>query len=133
MWHLVHKNVVRLFRHDTIRVLKIAEIIQYAVLASILGFGVSYVLNKYTPKVNKKKHKFIIFIEILLQLAVLIFFAYYINKIVEIIPFFGEGISSNYIPSKKGEADIGVNLGLAYVYVASQLRLNEKIAFLMNG
>ena len=133
MWHLVHKNVLRLFRHDTIRVLKILEILQYAMLASILSLGVSYVVNKYAPKLDKKKSKFIILLEILAQLAVLIFLAYYITKIVEIIPFVGEGISGKYIPSKKGESDIGVNLGLAYIYVASQVNLNEKIIYLIKG
>ena len=133
MWHLVHKNVVRLFRHDTIRGLKILEILQYAMLASILSLGVSYIVNKYAPKLDKKKSRFVILLEILAQLAVLIFLAYYITKIVEIIPFIGQGISSKYIPSKKGEADIGVNLGLAYIYVASQVSLNEKIIYLIKG
>tara|TARA_Y100000389_G_scaffold98434_1_gene95106 strand:+ start:113 stop:514 length:402 start_codon:yes stop_codon:yes gene_type:complete len=133
MWHLVHKNVVRLFRHDTIRALKILEILQYAMLASLLSLGVSYVVNKYAPKLDKKKSRFVILLEILAQLAVLIFLAYYITKIVEIIPFVGQGISSKYIPSKKGEAGIGVNLGLAYIYVASQVNLNDKIYYLIKG
>ena len=128
-----HKNVIRLFRHDTIRALKILEILQYAVLASILSLGVSYIVNKYAPKLNKKKSKFVILLEILLQLTILIFLAYYITKIVEVFPFIGKGISSKYIPSKKGESDIGVNLGLAYIYVASQINLNEKIHYLIKG
>mgnify|MGYP001271281745 CR=1 FL=1 len=133
MFHLINKNVRRLLKHDTIRMLKILEILQYAMLASILSLGVSYIVNRYAPKLDKKKGKFRILLEILAQLALLIFLAYYITKIVEIIPFIGQGISSKYIPSKKGESDIGVNLGLAYIYVASQVNLNEKIVYLIKG
>tara|TARA_B100001057_G_C22762040_1_gene916213 strand:+ start:478 stop:879 length:402 start_codon:yes stop_codon:yes gene_type:complete len=133
MIFIIKNNLLRLMRHDDIRFLKLLEIIQYASLASLLSLGISHIINKYTPELDKTKGKSIILLEVLFQLILLIIIAYYIKKFVEIFPFIGAGLSSKYVPSKKNEANVGVEFGLAYIFVASQIKLNEKITYLVSN
>lgn len=133
MIFIIKNNLLRLIRHDDIRFLKLLEIIQYASLASLLSLGISHIINKYTPELDKTKGKSIILLEVLFQLILLIIIAYYIKKFVEIFPFIGTGLSTKYVPSKKNEANVGVEFGLAYIFVASQIKLNEKITYLVSN
>mgnify|MGYP001487279030 CR=1 FL=1 len=133
MGFLIQKNVERLLRFDIIRVLKLAEIIQYAIMAFVFGFVISLIINKLSNKLDKKKkHGHTIF-EVILHMALLIIVAYYINKLIRIFPFIGAGLSNKYIPSKKNEATIGVAIGLSYIYTQSQINLGDKVKHLTNN
>ena len=131
MVFFVRKNMERLIRFDAIRFLKLLEITQYAILSFFTAFYVSINLNNMTPPLDKKKSRFKLFVEVVINIVLLTIIAYYIGKFVRIFPFLGKYFSNKYKPDSHNEASIGISVGLSYIYSKTQLVLADKIKFLI--
>ena len=124
------KNVERFIRLDQIRILKLIEIIQYSSIAFTLGLFIGIFVNNRFPNLDKKKNKSLLFIEVILQMAVLIIIAYYIEKLSMIVPFCCGRFNKKYQASLHNENRIGITLGLAFIYSTTQTNLIKKINYL---
>ena len=124
------KALERLLRFDTIRILKITEILQYSVLAFIFSLILGPIINKIMPTFDEKKGLIINCIETLLHISIIIIVVYYLRKFVPIFPFIIGGAYTKYIPSMKKESLIGTTIGIGYIFNKTQDKLVQKIKFL---
>ena len=85
------KAAEKLFRVDMIRFLKLAEIIQYSVIAFVFALLIGTFVNKHMPSTldddKKPKNILIISLETIIHISILIIVAYYLKKFVAIFPF----------------------------------------------
>lgn len=115
-----------LFRFDSIRISKLLEVSQYAIIASLIGLLFGGLLNKIFPKYDEDKPIYHLLLEISLQMIAIVISIYYITKFVNNIPFLFH-YDKNYIPSKKGEAARGVTIGLSIIFIGSQYFFMNKL------
>ena len=80
------KAAEKLFRFDMIRFLKLAEIIQYSVIAFVFALLIGTFVNKHMPSTldddKKPKNILIISLETIIHISILIIVAYYLKKFV---------------------------------------------------
>ena len=119
-WMCSHAE--RVIRFDTIRVCKLYELMQYTLLTIPLAWmGSSFVtmfLKKYAAEPDKYSVGQLIF-SIFLSVLMIVIFAYYIPKLVVVIPFLAPYQGSGYEPSKKDEAMIGVSMATGLFFFGS--------------
>ena len=127
-------DIESLFRFDSIRLFKLLEIFYYSIISfSIcLLFGnylendklMPYIFKSYDyDKVSISK----IFVDICKDIFSLIIVSYYTKKLLKVIPFIFASLNKNYIPSKKGEINLGITLGMGLVFYTSLHTLSDKI------
>jgi len=127
---LYSKNVKRLTRTDSIRIMKLLEIVQFSVIGFTLGMIIGGLINKIFPEFDEDKNKYYIFVETMIEMSVLIIVAYYIKKIAIIIPFCCDGFNNKYKSGLHNENSSGISLGLAFVFAATQTNLEKKVKYL---
>lgn len=125
--------IKNLLRFDTIRISKILEQIQFAVIVFIIAFFIGSSTDKLFPvqKDQQNISNFDLYKDLFLQLSLIVINSYYITKIVKIIPFFFK-LSDQYIPSSRGENMIGANLAMAIILVNVQKNFQTRISILKN-
>ena len=127
---LICLNAERLVRFDTIRVCKLFEIIQYALLtiplAWMCGGWVLIFLKDYAEKPDDYTVGQLIF-AIFITIIIMGLFAYYIPKIVKIIPPLFPYHGTGYVPSKKGESGIGASIALGVFFFSNMKHLGTVI------
>ena len=128
------KAAEKLFRVDMIRFLKLAEIIQYSVIAFVFALLIGTFVNKHMPSTldddKKPKNILIISLETIIHISILIIVAYYLKKFVAIFPFLLKWMDKNYIPSYHQESAIGIAIGVGYIFNKTQDKLDNKLDYL---
>ena len=122
------KKLNSLKRLDMIRVMKLLEFAQYAILATAAALITGPILNKslFAAPHNKKSTSTLL-TEIFIEVGIIGVVIYYIKKIIHIIPFFFQSLYHKYIPSYHNEAMIGIAIGIDLVFNHTQTNLIEKI------
>lgn len=121
-----NQKIETLTRMDTVRISKLLEITQYAFLTFIFAFFIGGYLDKLFYVRDKDTKTYILIRDVALQLFLIIIIAYYIRKLVLIFPFMFS-ISKDYIPSAKGEAQNGIALALAIIFLTVQPHFQANI------
>lgn len=121
-------NWERLIRFDEIRFYKLVEIAYYSIISFLLAIFLGPILNILTPKLNDKdKDNFVyILIESAINFALILIVAYYIYKIVRVIPFF-LNFSDKYVSSLKGENEVALGFVTSIILYGSQTRLRSNL------
>lgn len=128
------KNAERLFRFDLIRVSKLLEMTQYAIITFILAFFSGILIDNLfyiniTPENIDTITNLELITKILLQILLIVIVSYYIQKIIILIPFLFP-LTKNYIPSMKNESMIGISLAMTMIYMSIQTNFRNKILLL---
>jgi hypothetical protein len=125
-------EVERLLRFDTVRVSKLLEQIQFAVIVFVIAFFIGSMIDKLFP-VQKEENisNFDLYKDLFLQLCLITISAYYITKLAKVIPFFFS-LSEKYVPSSHGENMAGANLAMVIIFVGVQKNFQSRIAILKN-
>lgn len=126
-------NFERLIRFDSIRVLKLLEISQFSIIGFLLGLYLGAFIDKLVPEpnvVSKDKNKFLILIETIIHMIGLIIIGYYIQKLAHIFNFCCGFLNKKYVSSLHEESTIGITIGLAFIFSATQKKLKTKISYL---
>ena len=117
-----------------IRFLKLAEIIQYSVIAFVFALLIGTFVNKHIPSTldddKKPKNILIISLETIIHISILIIVAYYLKKFVAIFPFLLKWMDKKYIPSYHQESAIGIAIGVGYIFNKTQDKLVNKLDYL---
>jgi hypothetical protein len=126
-------SIESLLSVDTIRISKLLEQIQFAIIVFIIAFFVGSTTDKLFPvqKDFENISNFDLYKDLLLQLSLIVISSYYITKIVKLIPFFFK-LSDQYIPSSHGESMAGAGLAMAIIFVGVQKNFQTRIAILKN-
>jgi hypothetical protein len=129
----IQDRTQKLFNFNEVRIMELLENVQYGLgymgLAFIIGVSLDYVFPKYDEEQDTRQ----VILEIALQIVLLIVGAFYIRKIVKIMPFLfvinfdidGDGRIPKYRPYESTEFEGELMMGL--VFVASQRNLLNKI------
>ena len=123
------KQLNSLLKYDSIRILKLLEMIQYSIIGFILTLLIGNIINDiFFYEYDVQTLTTIQLINyILIELIIIVILVYYIRKMVLIIPFFFIFLNNKYIPSKKNEASIGYIVGTGIILTQTITKLNEKI------
>jgi hypothetical protein len=126
-------DVERLLRVDTVRVSKLLEQIQFAVIVFVIAFFIGSMTDKLfpLPKDLDNITNFNLYKDLFLQLCLIVISAYYITKVAKIIPFFFS-LSDKYVPSSHGENMAGAGLAMAIIFVGVQKNFQTRIGILKN-
>ena len=120
-----------LLRFDSIRILKLLEISQYAIISFLLSLWIGEVINSLFPTIDINISTYVLLTEAILQVFLLTVVVYYIRKISFIFPFIFNPIikacNIPYIPSKKNESLFGITMGIGYVFYETQTNLINKV------
>lgn len=116
-------NILRI---DGIRISKLIEMTQYAIIGLVMGILTGGFLNKFFPKYGKRKSLLRLLFEIILQLMLAVIAIYYTTKIIKSLPFLFH-FDKNYVPSKKDENIRGLTIGMSLTFIISQHHLVNKI------
>lgn len=123
----------RLLAFDDIRFFKLFEIVQYMVLTVIVALILSSYVDSFFDQYDPKDYMtdLDLLTSMITELVVLAIVLYYIKKIVFAVPFLGIPLvritKSSYVPNKKGEASVGIAVGLSLVFTRTATNLSDKI------
>lgn len=124
--------VERLLRFDLVRVSKLLEMVQDGIIVFAIAFFVGSALdrafNSIKP-VNDNMSNMELVGLLLAQFSAIIIVAYYIMKVVAVIPFFFS-LSSQYVSGQKNEGLIGAGLAMAVIFVGVQKHFSTKLQIL---
>jgi hypothetical protein len=122
----------RLTRFDLIRASKLLEITQDAIITFVIAFYLGSLIdrafNNIKP-VNANMSNAELVGIILAQFASIVIIAYYIMKVVAVVPFMFS-LSSQYVPNMKNEAATGAGMAMAVIFVGVQTHFSAKLAIL---
>ena len=122
----------RLTRLDLIRASKLLEITQDAIITFVIAFYIGSLLdrafNSIKP-VNANMTNAELVGIILAQFVCIVILAYYIMKVVAVVPFFFS-LSSQYIPNMKNESAVGAGMAMAVIFVGVQTHFAAKLSIL---
>ena len=134
-------NFQKLIEIDSIRIMKLLELCQYSILsifpAIIIGELINKLFTDYSKIYNNEnqviniKQFTKIIIEICLNLCLYVISLFYINKLVKIIPFLFR-FNNRYIPSLKGESNMGISTGVGLFLFITQSNLANNAKLLVN-
>jgi hypothetical protein len=121
----------RLLQFDTIRLSKLLEQIQFAIIVFVMAFFVGSTTDKLFPvqKDVVNISNFNLYKDLLLQLCLITISAYYITKIVKVIPFLFS-LSEKYVASSHGENMTGAGLAMSIIFVGVQKNFQTRIGIL---
>ena len=121
----------RLTRFDLVRVSKLLEEVQFAVIVFIISFAVGSMTDRLfpVPKDIQSISTFDLIKDLFLQLILITITAYYIMKVAHVIPFFFS-LTDKYIPSAHGESSAGGGLAMAIIFVGVQRNFQARIGIL---
>lgn len=122
-------EVDRLVRFDTIRLSKLLEEVQFAIIVFIIAFFIGTWTDRLfrIRKPANETSDMELIRDIALQLSLIVISAYYIMKIAHVIPFFFS-MNNNYVPSSHGESSAGGGLAMAIIFISVQKNFQARIA-----
>lgn len=119
----VQERWVKLTDSSAIRVQKILEISQYALIYLLVGLLLGIFLEFIFPKDNQETVKNRSTVELIflvsIQVVTIAVVSFYIHKIALLVPFLFK-FTDDYIPGYKEEYKIGGGIALAIVFISSQ-------------
>ena len=115
-----------LIAFDDVRIMQILELVQYSVLYFFVEFAAGSVLDNLFPDYNEKTPWWKVLFEVLGQGMLLIIAAFYIRKLVKLVPFAFVLKGSKFKPYMTSEYHGDMMIG-AIVFVAVQVNLLRKI------
>lgn len=122
----------RLTRFDLIRVSKLLEMSQDAIIIFAISFYVGSALDRFfhnlKPVDDNMSNMELIGI-LLAQFVSIVIVAYYIRKIVDVVPFF-LSLSSQYVSNQKNEAESAAGLAMSIILVSVQKNFASKLSLL---
>lgn len=129
----IHDRASKLFNFNEVRIMELLENVQYGLGYMSLAFIIGVALDYIFPKFDNEQETHQVVMEVTLQIILLIIGAFYIRKIVKIMPFLfviqfdidGDGRIPKYRPYESTEFEGELMMGL--VFVASQRNLLNKI------
>jgi hypothetical protein len=122
-------NFNRLVRFDLVRASKLLEIIQSVLVIFVIAFYAGSAIDRFFAPASENMSNMELMRDLGLQLALIVVSAYYIKKIAVLIPFMFS-LTSEYVPSKKGEATFGSAIAMAIIFVSVQKNFASKISLL---
>lgn len=129
------ERVDKLVDISEIRIQKILEISQYAVIYLFIGlfFGISFefIFPGDTIESSNNKSIYELIFLIIIQVICIAITVFYIHKIALLVPFLFK-FTDDYIPGYKDEYKIGGGIALAIVFISSQPSLIARIGDLRN-
>jgi len=112
---------------DGVRVMQLLELVQYSFLYFFVAFVAGSLLDNMFPDYNEKTEWWKLLIEVLCQGTLLIIAAFYIRKVVKLVPFaFALRGGPKFKPYLTSEYHGDMMIG-AIVFVAVQINLLRKI------
>lgn len=119
---------------DGVRVMQILELVQYSFLYFFVAFVAGSLLDNMFPNYNEKTPWWKLLLEVLGQGVLLIIMAFYIRKVVKLVPFafvlkpgiLGAPANGKFKPYMTSEYHGDMMIG-AIVFVAVQINLLRKI------
>ena len=121
----------RLFRMDAIRVSKLLEIAQYAIISFWFYILIGTFLNKLFPVYNEKKNLYLVSLEVTMQIFVLVIVEYYARKIISTVPFFFS-LTPAFISNLKGEITTAM-MATMLALLATQTNFMNKVRLLQSA
>ena len=124
-------------RLDKVRLINIGGSIQYGILYCLVFFFIGVLLHSIFPALNKSDPLFNIFLWIILQSVVIIIAAFYVEKLVEMIPgifsFFPTFFDRNDLLAK-GFIPYGIdeykgNMAASLILIGTQYHLLYKVEY----
>tara|TARA_B100000963_G_C22433597_1_gene583262 strand:+ start:70 stop:528 length:459 start_codon:yes stop_codon:yes gene_type:complete len=127
----------------TIELLKLLEMIQFAILGIIFGyingqFISQYILIEFNEK-NYINDKYdyddvnlnpLLWFHITFDISVITVTTYYFKKFIKKIPFIFSFLSNKYIPGLKNEDVLGFSLGLGFIYLRLLKNFQSRLSLL---
>ena len=118
-----------LLRFDKIRLYKLTELSQYSILACFIAMFIGAKINKYLiPDYSKKEHIIETVVYQMWNLILIMVSLYYIRKVVLMVPYIFSH-DKDYIVSKGGESLLGLSVGFAIVFGATQKHFRDRFLF----
>lgn len=129
----IETQLEKLVRFDTIRISKLLEEVQFAIIVFIIAFFIGSMTDRLFPlsKTPDETTDFELIKDILLQLSLIVISAYYIMKVARVVPFMFS-LSDKYIPSAHGESAAGGGLAMAIIFISVQKNFQTRITQLKN-
>lgn len=132
----IKSRTEKLFNFNEIRVMELLENVQYGLGYIATAFIAGISLDYLFPIYNKEKETRDLFIEIVAQCILLIIAAFYVRKIVKIMPFLfvinwdidGDGRIPKYKPYESTEFQGELMMGV--IFLSSQINLMKKVELL---
>lgn len=112
--------------------LELLEIIQYACISLVLSMYIGTFLNKIVSTLFGEKRdlskisQFQLMIEIFFQFSLTIIIAFFVGKIVMLIPFLFN-FSKKYEPNQHNQMHKGISLGSMIIFFSMQEELELKV------
>lgn len=122
----VSKRFDNLIATDSIRLMQVLELIQYSFMYFIVAFIAGTTMDNIFADYDPKETSLQMILEVLVQSILTIIVAFYIRKIVKIIPFMFVIKGSKFIPGLTTEYHGDMMIG-AIVFVSVQVNLLRKI------
>ena len=122
----VSKRFDNLLATDNIRLMQVLELIQYSFLYFIVAFVAGTTMDNIFPDYDPKESSAQIIIEVLAQSILTIIVAFYIRKLVKIVPFAFVIKGTKFMPGLTSEYHGDMMIG-AIVFVSVQVNLLKKI------
>ena len=124
----------RLTRFDSIRAIKLLEIIYYTLISFLITLIITNFLeNDEIISIVFKKYDYskVSFYELLkditIDISILVIYLYYLKKLLSCIPSLLVYLDKNYVSNKKNEATIGVSLGTGVIIYTSLSTIKDKL------
>ena len=134
--HHIEDRTTKLFNFNEVRIMELLENIQYGLGYIFVTFFAGVTLDYIFPSYDEKKETHVIFLETVVQCILLIVAAFYVRKIVKIMPFMfvlnldtnGDGKIPRYRPYESTEFQ--GELMMSVIFISSQLNLMKKVDLL---
>jgi hypothetical protein len=120
------KRVSNLVSTDNIRLMQVLELIQYSFLYFIVAFVAGTTMDNIFPDYDPKETSGQMILEVLGQSILTIIVAFYIRKLVKVVPFAFVIKGSKFVPGQTSEYHGDMMIG-AIVFVSVQVNLLRKI------
>ncbi len=126
-----NERALKLFRFDTIRILRILEISYYIIIFSVITLLLGGWINGWFSRPDPTKTTGQLFGEILPNMLILGVTIFYIEKIALLFPF-PLGQRFGYCPGNRKQIGFAVTVGQGLVLFSTQIRLQGKVRIIAN-
>jgi len=123
----------RFIRFDDIRIMKLIEIIYYTILSLVITIFTSNILESdslyfiFKKYDYEKKDTYLLIKDIIIDVAILTIYLYYLKKLLSCIPFILNPLVPKYKSGMKNEITTGIILGSGIILYTSLTTIKEKL------
>tara|TARA_B100001115_G_C15429149_1_gene201400 strand:- start:10 stop:477 length:468 start_codon:yes stop_codon:yes gene_type:complete len=139
------QEIDSLLRFDTIRLIKILEMIQATFIGLMVSSLFSEIINKYLMIEFKERYYFkdgsyfvgnkspLLYIHLFLDIVVIVIVTYYLKKIAVIIPTPFALLDKNYISGLKNESAVAFTIGMNFVFRKKLVNFSKRLDVLLGS